>query len=63
MPGGAAQAQYYSDAPYLWLGTPTLMFGGGSAVWDKSVVKSFLIDPDFTSQSTTASWYTVTFVS
>ena len=59
----AANQQIYSDAPYVWLGNPTLAFGGGSVVWDKTVVKGFLMDPDFTSQSTTAIFNTVTFVS
>src|SRR5208337_797308 len=59
----AANKQVYDDAPYIWLGNPTLAFGGGSVVWDKTVVKSFLMDPDFTSQSTTAIFNTVTFVS
>ena len=58
-----AQARIADDAPYLWLGTPTLMFGGGSAVWDKSVVKGFLMDPVFTGQDTTAIFNTITFVS
>lgn len=57
----AAQAQYYNDAPYLWLGSPTLAFGAGSVVWDKSVVKGFLMDPTFTGESTTAIFNTVTF--
>jgi ABC-type transport system substrate-binding protein len=59
----AAQAQYYNDAPYIWLGTCTLAFGSGSLVWDKSVVGSFLMDPGFTTESTTAIFNTVTFVS
>jgi ABC-type transport system substrate-binding protein len=58
----AAQLQVNKDAPYIWLGNPTLAFGGGSVVWDKTVVKGFLMDPDFTSQSTTAIFNTVTFV-
>lgn len=58
----AAYKQVYDDAPYVWLGTPKLAFGGGSVVWDNSVVKSALIDPLFTGCSETAIFNTVTFV-
>ena len=57
----AAQLQYYNDAPYIWLGSTTLVFGAGTVCWDKSVVKSFLLDPIFTGQSTTTIFNTVTF--
>jgi ABC-type transport system substrate-binding protein len=59
----AAQKQVYDDAPYIWIGSPKLAFGGGSVVFDKAVVKSLLIDPVFTSYSETAIFNTVTFVS
>ena len=58
----AAYAQYYNDAPYLWLGNPTLAFGGGSVVWQNGIVQGFLMDPTFTGESTTAIFNTVTFV-
>ncbi len=45
-----AQAQVYHDAPYVYLGTVKLLFGGGSVAWNKAVVKSLLIDPDFSGQ-------------
>jgi ABC-type transport system substrate-binding protein len=58
----AAQKQVYDDAPYLWLGTVKLAYGGGSLVWDNTVVKSLLLDPLFTSYSEMPIFNTVTFV-
>jgi peptide/nickel transport system substrate-binding protein len=58
-----AQAQEYSDAPYIWLGTIKLFFGAGSIVWDKSSVSSFYVDPVYSGQSSTVIFNTVTFVS
>ncbi len=58
----AAQAQYYNDAPYIWLGATTLVFGAGSVCYEKSVIKSMLFDPIFTGQTTSAIFNTVTFV-
>ena len=40
-----AQAQYYNDAPYIWLGATKLPFGAGSVVWNKTIVNSLLLDP------------------
>ncbi len=59
----AAQAQFYNDAPYIPLGTLKLVFGAGSIVWNKNVVKSMLLDPVYTGQSSTAIFNTITFVS
>jgi ABC-type transport system substrate-binding protein len=50
----AAQKQVYDDAPYIWLGSVKLFFGGGSLVWNNAVIKSFLADPVFSGQSSTA---------
>jgi len=58
----AAQKQMYDDAPYIWLGAIKLVFGGGSVAWQKSVVKSALLDPVFTGISSTVIFNTVTFV-
>jgi ABC-type transport system substrate-binding protein len=58
-----AQKQIYDDAPYAWLGTMKLWYGGGSLVWDKSVVKSFLLDPVWSGQTPAPIFNTVTFVS
>jgi len=58
-----AQAQEYSDAPYIWLGTIKLFFGAGSIVWDKNSVSSFYVDPVYSGQSSTVIFNTVTFVS
>jgi ABC-type transport system substrate-binding protein len=58
----AAQKQVYDDAPYVWLGSLKLWFGGGSIVYDKRVVKGFLGDPVFSGQSDTAIFNTVAFV-
>jgi ABC-type transport system substrate-binding protein len=58
----AAQLQYYNDAPYIWLGSSTLVFGAGSVCYDKDVIKGFLLDPIFTGQTTSAIFNTVTFV-
>jgi peptide/nickel transport system substrate-binding protein len=57
----AAQAQIANDAPYIWLGSVKLFFGGGSLVWNNGVVKSFLADPVFSGQSATAIFNTVQF--
>jgi ABC-type transport system substrate-binding protein len=57
-----AQKQMYDDAPYIWLGAIKLVFGGGSVAWQKSVVKSALLDPVFTGISSTVIFNTVTFV-
>jgi ABC-type transport system substrate-binding protein len=57
-----AQAQEYSDAPYIWLGTIKLFFGAGSIVWNKNVVNSFYVDPVYSGQSSTVIFNTVTFV-
>lgn len=59
----AAQAQVYNDAPYIFLGTLKLVFGAGSIVWNKNVVKSMLLDPVYTGQSSTAIFNTIQFVS
>jgi ABC-type transport system substrate-binding protein len=59
----AAQLQFYNDAPYIPLGTLKLVFGAGSIVWKSSVVKSMLLDPVYTGQTSTAIFNTITFVS
>jgi len=59
----AAQLQMYNDAPYIWLGSIKLVFGGGSVAWQKSVVSGMLLDPVYTGISSTAIFNTVTFVS
>ncbi|MGA2665404.1 MAG: ABC transporter substrate-binding protein [Nitrososphaerales archaeon] len=58
----AAQAQVSHDAPYIWLGSVKLFFGGGSIVYNNQVVKSFLGDPVFSGQSDAAIFNTVQFV-
>src|SRR5208283_456441 len=58
----AAQQQIYNDAPYIWLGTVKLVFGGGSVAYNKNVVQSALLDALFTSTSSTVVFNTVTFV-
>jgi len=58
----AAQAKIYSDAPYIFLGTLKLVFGAGSIVWNKNIVKSMLLDPVYTGQSSTAIFNTIQFV-
>jgi peptide/nickel transport system substrate-binding protein len=57
----AAQKQVSDDAPYVWLGSVKLFFGGGSIVWNNQVVKSFLADPVFSGQSSAAIFNTVQF--
>jgi peptide/nickel transport system substrate-binding protein len=58
----AAQAVIYTDAPYAWLGTFSYWLPyGGSLVWKAGVVKSFLVDPVWTGQSTEPIFNTVTF--
>jgi len=58
----AGQLQFYNDAPYIWLGAIKLVFGGGSVAWQKSVIKSALLDPIFTGISSTVIFNTVQFV-
>jgi peptide/nickel transport system substrate-binding protein len=58
----AAQKQIYNDAPYAWLGTFGLWLPpGGSLVWQQGIVKSFLVDPVWTGESTAPIFNTVTF--
>lgn len=59
----AAQQQLYEDAPYGWIGALKLWYGDGSIVWQKGVVKSFLLDPVFGGQDSDPIINTVTFVS
>jgi peptide/nickel transport system substrate-binding protein len=54
-----AYKQIYNDAPYIWLASPKLAFASGSVAYDKSSVASFLMDPSFTGESTTAILNTV----
>jgi hypothetical protein len=58
-----AYSQIYNDAPYAWLGSNKLFLGAGSLVWQKSIVKTLLVDPDYSGQSATAIFNTVQFVS
>ncbi len=58
-----AQQQIYNDAPYAWLGLVTLWYAAGSLVWQKSVVRGFLVDPVWDGQSTAPIFNTLTFVS
>jgi ABC-type transport system substrate-binding protein len=58
-----AQQQINSDAPYIWLGTPTLPLADGSIVYDKAIISSFLLDPLYTGQTDTAIFNTITLVS
>jgi ABC-type transport system substrate-binding protein len=59
----AAQLQAYNDAPYIWLGSIKPFFGAGSVVWDKAAVQGFYVDPDYSGQSSTVIFNTVTFSS
>jgi len=58
----AAQQQIYNDAPYYWVGQMKLFTGDGSIVWQKSVIKSFYVDPLFSALSDQPLINTVTFV-
>ena len=55
----AANEQIYKDVPYIWLATPKLAFASGSLAYSKSQIKSLLMDPSFTGESTTAILNTV----
>ncbi len=58
----AAQKQVYDDAPYAWIGTFGLWLPpGGSLVWKKGVVKSFLVDPVWNGETTAPIFNTVIF--
>ena len=54
-----AYKQIYNDVPYIWLGTPKLAFASGSLAYSKAAIKSLLMDPSFTGESTTAILNTV----
>lgn len=58
-----AQQQIYNDAPYYWVGQMKLFTGDGSIVWQKSVIKSFYVDPLFSALSDQPLINTVQFVS
>jgi ABC-type transport system substrate-binding protein len=58
----AAQQVVAEQAPYIWLGSVKLSFGGGDVVYNNQVVKSFLMDPEFSGDSDTAIFNTVQFV-
>jgi len=47
-----AYKQIYDDAPYIWLASPKLAFASGSLAYSKSAIKSLLMDPSFTGEST-----------
>jgi len=58
-----AQAQIYNDAPYVYIGLSKLWEpSGGSLVWNKNVVKGFLLDPLATGEDNDPFINTVTFV-
>lgn len=58
----AAQQQIYNDAPYAWIGVFGLWSpSGGSLVWKKGVVNSFLVDPVWSGYNTDPVFNTVTF--
>jgi ABC-type transport system substrate-binding protein len=57
----AAEIQIYNDAPYAWLGVNTLWDSSGSLVWQKGVIKSFLLDPVWGGENTAPIINTVTF--
>jgi ABC-type transport system substrate-binding protein len=58
----AAQAQIYNDAPYAWIGQFKLWLpAGGSTVWSKNVISSFLLDPDWSGQTTLPYFNTIVF--
>jgi peptide/nickel transport system substrate-binding protein len=55
----AAYLRIYQDAPYIWLASPKLAFASGSLAYSKAAIKSLLMDPSFTGESTTAILNTV----
>jgi len=60
----AAQQQLYNDAPYAWIGVSKAWIPpGGSSVYNKNVVKGFLLDPLWAGQSSVPFFNTVTFAS
>ncbi|MDA4129488.1 MAG: ABC transporter substrate-binding protein [Thaumarchaeota archaeon] len=59
-----AQQQLYNDAPYAWVSVSKAWIPpGGSSVYNKNVVKGFLLDPLWAGQSSVPFFNTVTFVS
>lgn len=59
----SAQAQIYNDVPYVDIGLSKLYSpAGGSLVWNKNVVNSFLLDPLATGEDNDPFINTVTFV-
>jgi ABC-type transport system substrate-binding protein len=59
--GLKAQQQINNDAPYIWVGAPTLPLADGSIVYDKAVISGFLMDPLYTGGIDTAIFNTVIF--
>jgi peptide/nickel transport system substrate-binding protein len=58
----AAQEVIYQEVPYVWIGVFKLWLpSGGSIVWNKNIVKGFLVDPVWDGQSTEPIFNTVTF--
>ena len=57
----AAQAQIYNDAPDLWFGVDRLWSFSGSLVWQKGLINSFVMDPNFGAQNTIPIFNTITF--
>jgi len=57
----AAQARINADAPYVWFGTLSLWYAGGSEVWQKGVISGFYLDPVWTGFNTEPIFNTVTF--
>ncbi len=58
----AAQQQINADAPYIWVGSLSLLVGSGSVAYDKNVITGGYVDPVYTGQSDTFIFNTVTFV-
>lgn len=60
----AAQQQLYNDAPYAWIGVSKAWIPpGGSTVYNKNVIKGFLLDPLWAGESSVPFFNTVTFAS
>ena len=57
------QQQVHDQAPYIWLGTFSLLVGDGSIAWKSAVVSHIFIDQAWSGANTAPLFNTVTFAS
>jgi peptide/nickel transport system substrate-binding protein len=60
---GQVQQQVHDQAPYIWLGTFSLLVGDGSIAWKSAVVNHIYVDQAWSGANTAPLFNTVTFSS